>query len=87
MQIPAKLYELVGLGVQTLVVTEEGSAAAMEADRLGVIRREPTDVEGIAAVIRSVAKGELPARLRACDDVYYRNISDRYADILRSISP
>ena len=39
MCVPAKLYESVGLGVPTLVIAEEASAAACEARRIGEIGR------------------------------------------------
>ena len=54
MQIPAKLYECLGLHVPTLVISESDSAAAREAQRLGAHTRESTDIEGICQVIERV---------------------------------
>ena len=51
LQIPAKLYESVAMGVPTLVVAPEGSAAAVEGHRLGVAVRDSADVDGIACVL------------------------------------
>lgn len=51
LSIPAKLYEPVALGIPTLVVAEEGSAAAVEGQRLGVSVREPKDAAGIARLL------------------------------------
>lgn len=54
LQIPAKLYELVAMGIPTLVVTEADSAAAIEGERVGAVVRDPGDVEGIAGVLEQV---------------------------------
>jgi hypothetical protein len=81
-QVPAKLYEAVGLGLQTLVIAEPGSATVHEAERLGVPWKDPSDVAGIASVIRAVATGALPARIDARDAVDYRLIARQYADLM-----
>lgn len=54
MQVPAKLYECMAMGVTTLVIAEETSAAARAARRIGAEVREPNDVEGIAALFERV---------------------------------
>jgi len=51
LQIPAKLYECVALGVPTLVIAESGSAAASEARRIGAMACEPADTEAIVAIL------------------------------------
>jgi len=51
LQIPAKLYESVAMGIPTLVVTPPGSAAAVEGNRVGAVVRDSADVEGIACVL------------------------------------
>lgn len=51
LQIPAKLYESVAMGIPTLVVAPAGSAAAVEGERVGAVVRDGTDVEGIACVL------------------------------------
>jgi glycosyl transferase family 4/glycosyl transferase family 1 len=51
LQIPAKLYESVGMGTATLVVAPPGSAAAVEGRRIGAVVRDADDVEGIACVL------------------------------------
>ncbi len=55
LMVPAKLYELVGLGVPTLVVAEEGSAAAREGKRLGSHVVESSDVDGIVHVLEQIS--------------------------------
>src|SRR5207302_704347 len=51
LQIPAKLYESVAMGIPTLVVAPADSAAAVEGHRLGVAVRDSADVDGIACVL------------------------------------
>ncbi len=51
LQVPAKLYETVALGVRTIVVASETSAAASEARRLGACAVDPGDVTGIAQLL------------------------------------
>lgn len=51
LQVPAKLYETVAMGIPTLVLTEAGSAAGLEGERVGALVRDPTDVEGIAGIL------------------------------------
>jgi teichuronic acid exporter len=48
MQVPAKLYECVGMGVPTLALAEARSATAREAGRLGAFVVEPNDIAAIA---------------------------------------
>jgi len=51
LQVPAKLYESVAMGIPTLVVAPPGSAAAVEGNRVGAVVRDSADVEGIACVL------------------------------------
>jgi hypothetical protein len=53
-QIPAKLYECVALGVPTLVIAESSSAAAREARRIGAITCEPTDTDCMRRLIENL---------------------------------
>ena len=54
LQIPAKLYESVAMGVATLVVAPAGSAAGVEGHRVGAVVRDADDVQGIACVLEQV---------------------------------
>ena len=54
LQIPAKLYESVAMGVPTLVVAPPHSAAAVEGERVGAAVRDAGDLEGIACVLEQV---------------------------------
>lgn len=51
LQIPAKLYESVAMGIPTLVVAPRHSAAAVEGNRLGVAVHDSGDIEGIAGLL------------------------------------
>jgi glycosyltransferase involved in cell wall biosynthesis len=57
--IPAKLYEPVALGIPTLVVAEQGSAAALEGQRLGASVLGPHDAEGIAHLLERLWRREM----------------------------
>ncbi len=50
-QVPAKLYESVAMGVPTLVVAPAGSASAVEGHRVGAVVCDSDDVAGIAALL------------------------------------
>jgi hypothetical protein len=54
LQIPAKLYESVAMGVPTLVVAAADSAAGVEGKRLGAVVCDAADVEGIARVLEQL---------------------------------
>ena len=54
LQIPAKLYESVAMGVPTLVVAPVDSAAGLEGNRVGAVVRDSDDVEGIASVLEQL---------------------------------
>jgi glycosyltransferase involved in cell wall biosynthesis len=84
-QVPAKLYEAMGCGVQTLVLTEPGSASATEAERIGALWRDPSDVEGIVDVIRRLADGSLAARQPPPQAVDYQGIASEYGKLLRAL--
>ena len=64
-QVPAKLYECVGMGVPTLVLAEPSSSAAREGKRVGAVVCEPTDHQAIAALLerlwRNAAPGDIPS--------------------------
>lgn len=59
--VPAKLYESLGLGVTTLVITERGSASAREGERLGAIVVDPSDTAGLTKVFVDALEGRIPS--------------------------
>lgn len=82
MQVPAKLYESVGLGVQTIVLAEPGSAAASEAERVGALWKDPSDIAGIRDVLEGLYTARLPARTRPIARCDYESIAGDVADVL-----
>jgi glycosyltransferase involved in cell wall biosynthesis len=73
--IPAKLYEPVALGIPTLVVAEQGSAAALEGQRLGASVLEPHDAEGIARLLERLWHREMPTPFQGRLPVAYEAIA------------
>ena len=53
-QVPAKLYELVGMGIPTLVIAPSGSASSSEAERLGAATIAPGDVRALVGQMEDV---------------------------------
>jgi hypothetical protein len=74
LQVPAKLYELVAMGVPTLVVGERESAAASEARRLGAIAVEPDAVPKIARVLAEAWEGLAAPPNREATLLDYRDL-------------
>jgi len=62
LQIPAKLYESVAVGIPTLVVAGADSATALEGNRIGAVVRDPRDVAGIADVLEQLWRDNPGAR-------------------------
>lgn len=58
-EVPAKLYEPVGMGIPTVVIAGARSAVAEEAARVGARLIQPDDVEGMVAVLEDIACGRL----------------------------
>ena len=54
LQIPAKLYESVAMGITTLVLAPANSAAAVEAKRVGALVCDTANVEGMASLLEHV---------------------------------
>lgn len=54
MQVPAKLYESVGLGIPTVVIAEPTSAAAREAHRIGALPCGVDDLGRMTRIIEQV---------------------------------
>jgi hypothetical protein len=81
-QIPAKLYECVALGVPTLVIAESSSAAAREARRVGAITCEPTDTDCMRRLIESLWSHP-GASITATAPISYEAIAAQLEPMLR----
>ena len=82
LQVPAKLFECVAMGVPTLVIAEVSSAAEREARRIGAIACEPNDIDGIAATIQRIWQREAP-QLEPLAAIDYETIADQMDLVLR----
>jgi glycosyltransferase involved in cell wall biosynthesis len=83
MQVPAKLYECVGLGVATLVIAEETSAAAREARRIGAIALADSDADGLRSVLNEMLDGRLPTRIEPTAPISYQELGAQMDRLLR----
>jgi glycosyltransferase involved in cell wall biosynthesis len=83
-QVPAKLYELIVLGVPTVVVAGAESAAGTEAARLGAWRVDDGDVQRLADLLQQAWGGALEARADAAASADYREIAGHVDRILRN---
>ena len=82
LQIPAKLYELMGIGIPTVVIAAAGSAAYGEAVRLGAIALEPDDVRGLAEVMEQVWAERLARTETAGAVLDYNDLASQVAQLL-----
>ena len=83
LQIPAKLYESVAMGIPTLVVAPADSAAGVEGRRVGAVVRDSHDVEGIACVLEQVWRDD-PRRRSPCPvPITYEAIAPLVDKLLR----
>jgi glycosyltransferase involved in cell wall biosynthesis len=83
LQVPAKLYESVALGIPTLVVAEADSAAGVEGNRLGALVRDPGDVEGIADVLEHLWRDDSRRRSVCPVAISYEAIAPLVDRLLR----
>jgi len=82
LQVPAKLYECIGVGVPTLALAESGSATAEEASSLGAFVVEPDDAEGIADVFARVHRQPYDVPQASPPEILYPNIVERVSRLL-----
>ena len=83
LQIPAKLYESVAMGVPTLVVAPVDSAAGLEGNRVGAVVRDSDDVEGIASVLEQLWRDAAAERSSCPVPITYEAIAPLVDDLLR----
>jgi glycosyltransferase involved in cell wall biosynthesis len=83
MQVPAKLYECVGLGTVTLVITEEVSASAREARRIGATVLADGDIDGIRSILNEMLDGRLPTKIEPAAPISYLELGVQMDRLLR----
>lgn len=82
-QVPAKLYECVGLGVPTLVVAEDDSAASREARRIGAMTVTPGDTIGMRSLFEQLLDDRVPHTTSSTAQVSYDEISRLADNVIR----
>lgn len=85
-QVPAKLYELVAMGIPTLVIATAASAASTEARRVGAAVRDPDDIDGIARFLAQVREGGGTIPASQGEAVDYRMLAPKVARVLTASS-
>jgi glycosyltransferase involved in cell wall biosynthesis len=83
MCVPAKLYESMGLGVPTLVIAEDGSAAAREARRIGAMTLDGGDVDGLRLLMEDMLAGRIPTRIEPLTPISYEELAVQMDRLLR----
>jgi hypothetical protein len=87
MQVPAKLYECVGLGIATLVIAEETSAAAREGRRIGAMVFADNDTAGLKSVLNDLLDGRIPTRIEPRAPISYEELGSQMDRHLRKVTP
>lgn len=83
MQVPAKIYECVGMGVATLVIAEETSAAASEARRIGAMTLDVGDVEGVRRILVDLLAGRIPVKIEPKSRISYEELAAQMDHLLQ----
>lgn len=81
--VPAKLYESVGLGVPTLVIGEETSAAVREARRIGAMTIDEADVAGLRLLLADMLDGRMPVRIEPQTPISYEALAVKMDGLLQ----
>jgi hypothetical protein len=81
--VPAKLYESVALGIPTLVIAEETSAAACEARRIGAMTLDASDVDGLRSLFQDMLAGQLPTKIEPKTPIDYEHLAREWDDLFR----
>jgi glycosyltransferase involved in cell wall biosynthesis len=84
LQIPAKLYESVAMGIPTLVVAPAGSAAGVEAHRVGAVVCDADDVQTMACVLEQVWRNGSGSRSPCPASVTYEAIASVVDTLFRT---
>ncbi|HEV8380325.1 MAG TPA: glycosyltransferase [Gemmatimonadales bacterium] len=87
LQIPAKLYESVAMGIPTLVVAPAISATGVEGNRIGAVVRDSDDVEGIACLFEHFWRNGPPERSPCPVPITYGAIAPLVDTLLTTTLP
>ncbi|HVT39105.1 MAG TPA: glycosyltransferase [Gemmatimonadaceae bacterium] len=81
-QVPAKLYEMVAMGVPTVVIASPESAASSEAERLGASAISPKDIAGLVHLMEEVWSPSVQSARTPASDVDYEQLARRVSMFL-----
>ena len=81
-QVPGKLYEMVAMGVQTVVLATLASAAGQEAIRLGAVVVDPDDIASLAAIMEHAASRDLSLPPPVAEEADYGKLAPRVSQLL-----
>ncbi len=84
LQVPAKLYESVAMGIPTLVVAPADSAAGVEGGRVGAVVRDPADVEGIACLLEQLWRDDARRQTLCPVSITYEEIAPLVDQLLET---
>ena len=82
LQVPAKLYESVAMGIPTLVMAGPRSAAAVEGRRLGVAVLDSGDVGGITGLLEHLWRNGSPQPPPSRTAITYGDVAVRMRALL-----
>jgi glycosyltransferase involved in cell wall biosynthesis len=85
-QVPAKLYECVGLGVPTLVISESDSAASHEARRIGGLVATPDDSAGVRRLLDDLVDGRVPRIISPTAPISYEGLASQMDELLQRVA-
>jgi hypothetical protein len=84
LQVPAKLYECVGLQVPTLVVAERESASARMAREVGAMTVPQDDVLALGAVLDDLVAGRIVAPSAPPNSISYAKLARDLDELMRA---
>ena len=82
LQVPAKLYEMVAMEAQTVVLAALDSAAASEARRLGASAIDPDDTTGLLEVMERAIEGTRAHTSTTVAELDYQQLAVRVGTLL-----
>src|SRR2546426_5240235 len=77
LQVPAKLYELVAMGIPTLALAGPDSSTSSEARRVGATAVNPSDCEGMVQMMENACLGPVTRSAGDGASVTYRDVAVR----------
>lgn len=83
MCVPGKLYESVGSGVPTVVISEADSATTRESRRIGALAVTPDDSASLTRIIDDAVTGALPLVQGPAVPIAYRDLAAQMDRLLR----